>query len=171
MHRRVVGIHRRWKARIYDAPFANLNIDDFRQPVVDGEGRIHETGEKIATGGAHNGGTDVRGTFGLVGAAGEVEYQAVPFFLDPYLNANRLVEIDAVAVHEAFAFADPVRPRGDFAPNFRFGHREELLIRSEDGFLAVALHHFLKALFAEARRSDLPAQVADHELRRAAVAS
>ena len=73
MHRRVVVIHRRRKARIYDAPFANLNIDDFRQPVVDGEGRIHETGEKIATGGAHNGGTDVRGTFGLVGAAGEVE--------------------------------------------------------------------------------------------------
>jgi len=87
------------------------------------------------------------------------------------MESHRFVEVDAVTVDKALAFADTVRPGRNFCAYFGFGERKELFERIEYGFLAVALHHFLKALFAETRRAHLAAQVADDQLRRAAVAA
>src|SRR6516165_675072 len=85
------------------------------------------------------------------------------------MKTNRLVEIDSVAVDEALAFAETVGPGSDFSAHLRFGHGEELLIGGEDGLLTVAVHHLLKAPLAEPGRSHLAAQIADDQLRRAAV--
>src|SRR5262249_61387823 len=74
----------------------------------------------------------------------------------------------AVAVDEALAFRLAVRPRGDLAAHARLGQREQRLVRIEHGVAAVALHQFLKAPLAQAVGARLAAQIADHELRRAA---
>ena len=71
------------------------------------------------------------------------------------MQPHRLVELDAVAVDEALAFAGAVGPGGDFSADFGFGEREQLIERIENRLFAVAVHHFLKAPLAQARRAHL----------------
>src|SRR5687767_14674447 len=114
MDRRIISIHRRGKAWIDHAAFAHFDIDAFSQAVVDGESRVNETGEEITAGGAHDGWTDIRRTFGLISAPGEVEKQMIALLIDLDVKTDRFIEFDAVAIDKSFAFADPIRPRSDF---------------------------------------------------------
>ena len=171
MDGRVVGIDRRREARVHHAAVAHFDVDASGQAVIDRQRGIDEAGEQVAAGRAHNGRADVRRAFGLVGTAGEIEKELIAFLLHAHVQTHRLVELDAVAVDEALALTAAVGPRGDFCAHLGFGQRKQLLEGFEYCLLAVALHHFLKASFAQARRADLAAQIADDELRRAAVAA
>src|SRR5262245_52398551 len=124
----VIRVYRSGKARIYHTALANFDVDHFCQTVVNGQRRVRQAGEEIAAGGAYDGGADIRRAFGLIGASSEIEKQMVAFFLDPHMEANRLVEIDTVAVDEPFALAGAVRPRSDFSAHLCFGHGEQLLV-------------------------------------------
>ena len=106
----VIGIHRRRETWVDDAPVAHFDVDAFGQPVIDRERGIDEAGQQVAAGGADNCRSNIRGPFGLIGRTGEVEEQAIAFLLDDYVQAHRLIELDAVAIDESFAIADSVGP-------------------------------------------------------------
>src|SRR5918994_2232744 len=169
MDGRIIRVYRRGKARVDYAAFANFDVDDLCQSIIDGQRRIYQAGEKITASRAHNGRANIRRTFGLVGAAGEVEEQVSAFLFHAHMQAHRRIQIDPIAVDEPLALADAVGPRGDFSAHLGFRPCNQLLKPAEDRFLAVALHHLLEAIFSEPRGAYLAAQVANHQLRSAAV--
>ena len=85
------------------------------------------------------------------------------------MDANRLAEIDAVVVDEAFALGLAVGPGGDRLAHTVLGVGGEQLGGFENDILAVAFHQFANAPLAQPRRAHLAAQVAEHQRRGAAV--
>ena len=85
------------------------------------------------------------------------------------MDAHRLVQIDAVVVDEALGLEAAVDPFGDGASHLHFGKLEQPLEAGERIRLAELGDQLAHALLAEPARADLAADVAEHELRRAAV--
>src|SRR5262245_7776687 len=169
VHGRVIGIDRRRKAGIQHSAVAELHIDDPDEALIDRQSRVDQGREAIRACRPHHRGANVGRSFGLVGAAAEVEEEIRAFLLDPYVDAHGFIKFDAVAVNEPLSLACAIAPACDLALDPALREIKERGVRVENSILAVLVHQLLKALFAETVGPYLAAHVADHKLGRAAV--
>src|SRR5215467_590060 len=93
----------------------------------------------------------------------------VAFLLDDDVDANRFLEIDAVVIDEALGLEAPILPfrEGLAQPCFRYF--EQTVEAGEHLCLAVLRRELVQSSLAKAIGTELPADVAKHELGRAAV--
>src|SRR5215467_4828468 len=93
----------------------------------------------------------------------------VAFLLDDDVDANRFLEIDAIVINEALRLEAPILPfrEGPAQPCFRYF--EQTVEAGEHLCLAVLGRELVEPPLAKAIGTELPADVAKHELWRAAV--
>src|SRR5437660_11768437 len=94
---------------------------------------------------------------------------AVALFLDDYVDAHGLFQLDTVVVDEALRLETPIRPLGKGLAQLRFRQIEQAVEAGEDFLLAVLRRQLDQPAFAEPVGAELSADVAEHKLRRAAV--
>lgn len=103
MSGRHVGINRCGVARIDHAPLTESCFNNARQPLIDGEVRVDQADETVATAGVHKGRADVSRTFGLVAAAAKVKMDLVSLFFHCNMNTDWTIEVDAIVVDKALS--------------------------------------------------------------------
>src|SRR4029450_5287374 len=94
---------------------------------------------------------------------------AVAFLLDDNVDADWLLEVVSVIVHEALGFEPAVLPfrEGLAQPCFRYF--EQALETGEHLFLSILCRELVQAPLAKAIGAKLPPDIAKHQLGRAAV--
>ena len=85
------------------------------------------------------------------------------------MDAHRLAEIDAVVVDEALGLVAAVRPFGDRGAHLGFAELEQPLAAGLDLVAAVFRQQLVDALLGQPAGAELAADVAQHQLGRAAV--
>src|SRR5262249_60824383 len=123
----------------------------------------------VRAGPLHEGGPNISRPFGLIRRAAEIEMQTVSFLLYDGVNAHRPFQVDAVIVDETLLLETAVLPFGDRGLDLCCRHFQQAIEAVEDFFLAKLADEFLEAPFAKPVGAELPADVAEHELRGAAV--
>src|SRR5262245_12983571 len=94
---------------------------------------------------------------------------AVGFLLYDDMNADRLFQLDAIVVDETFSLEATILPLRKGLPQPRLGNFEQAIEAGEHFRLAVFCRESVQAPLPEPVGAKLPADVAEHELGRAAV--
>src|SRR5215470_18842934 len=89
---------------------------------------------------------------------------AVACLLDNDVDADRLLQVDAIVIDEALGFKAPVIPFGERLAQLRFRYFEQAIEAGEHFRPAVFRRQLIEASFAEPVGAELPADVAEHEL-------
>src|SRR5262245_52041191 len=95
--------------------------------------------------------------------------QALAGLLDHDVDAHRLLQVDAVVVDEALRLEAAVGPFGHRGVDRRLRYRQQAPESGENLLPAELADEFGEPLLAQPVGAKLSADVAEHELRRAAV--
>src|SRR5690349_14739312 len=93
----------------------------------------------------------------------------VGFLLHDDMDTHRLLQLDAIVVDETLGLEAAVFPFCEGLPQLRLRYLEQTIEAGEHFRLAIFRGQLIEAPFAEAVGAELPTDVAEHELRRAAV--
>src|SRR5690348_3757720 len=85
------------------------------------------------------------------------------------MNAHRLLQLDAVVVDETLGFEAAILPLRKGLAEFRLGDIKQTSEAGEHFRLAVFCRQLIEAPLAQPICAELPADIAEHELGRAAV--
>src|ERR1700704_5009722 len=94
---------------------------------------------------------------------------AVAFLVDDDMDADGFLQVDPVIVDETLGLEATVLPFGERPAQLRLRNFEQAIKAGEHFRLAVFRRQLIEAPLAEAIGTELPADVAEHEVRRAAV--
>src|SRR5215472_3032303 len=93
----------------------------------------------------------------------------VATLVDRHVDAHRAFQVDTVIVDEALGLEPPALPLRDREPYLCARHFEQPVITGADFCRAVLLYQCDQPPFAEPVGAELPANVAEHQVGRAAV--
>src|ERR1700738_1205678 len=113
--------------------------------------------------------SDVGGSLGLVGRAAEIEGQRIALLLDHDMDAHRLLQLDAVVVDEPFRLKASVRPLRDRRLELALGDVQQMVAAAAYLVAAELGDQLAEPSFAQSVGAELAADIAEHQLGRAAV--
>ena len=140
MDGRVVGVDRRGEARVEHAAVARRHGEAAQQAARHIHVRVDQRDQRIGAGRLHQRRADIRGPFGLVGRAAEIEMQPVGLFVDDDMDAHRLFQFHAVVVDEPLRLEAAVRPFRNCRFELCFRHLQEAAEAREGLFPAEFSH-------------------------------
>ena len=169
MHRRVVRVHRRGEARVDDGSRPRDDLGHAEDAVVDGQRRIDERHEAVRARRTDERRAHVRRPARLVVRAREVEADAIAPLAHAHAKTDRRPQVHAIVVDEALGLRRAVGPRGDRRAQLRLGPVHEAAESGAHRLVSVLRDRLAQPPLAETARADLAVQVADDNVRRAAV--